>query len=196
MTLLVAPGWQDAPASPGAIPVMDGDDSDHERLYEDVRLPGSASKRKDRSAVGQTWRSLNEKATPNQARVHLGSSPVVATWRSVNVRATRWYHYRCGCSSRSRQNPPWLLTGTCRHGSWLRPMSDLVGTAVDHCSPGHHAALWGGNRVPRDHGSCAASGRRPGPARNPGRCPGWDGQGCFADRQVRIGCRISGCGAA
>ena len=66
---------------------MDSDDSDHERLYEDVRLPGSASKRKDRSAVGQTWRSLNEKAAPNQARVDLGSSFVIATWRSVNARA-------------------------------------------------------------------------------------------------------------
>ncbi len=73
--------------SPAAVPVMEGNDSDHERLYEDGRLPGSASKRKDRSAVGQTWRSLNEKATPNQARVHLGSGPVIATWRSLNARA-------------------------------------------------------------------------------------------------------------
>ena len=79
MTVLAALGWQDAPASPAAVPLMDGSEHpEHDRLYEDARQPGSASKRKDRSAVGQTWRCLNEKATPNQASNVLGYSSAVA----------------------------------------------------------------------------------------------------------------------
>ena len=69
MTLLAAVQWHDAPASPAAAPLMAGHEPEHDRLYDDGRdAPSHHSRRTDRSAMGQVWRSLNARATPNQVR--------------------------------------------------------------------------------------------------------------------------------